>query len=121
MTSPVFIRTFKRLPSLRESRNVTLCDNFKIFKSAEVKRFYWTITIKKSVFYLLHLGKVGFINIWLDQWNCLYVRFLTPKNSFFTQKLITEQLEPLNELRQQNIYYKNSSEKILYQVLETKY
>ena len=48
MTSPVFIRTFKRLSSLHESRNVTLCDNFKIFKSAEVKRFLLDNNDKKK-------------------------------------------------------------------------
>ena len=32
---------------------------------------------KKICLYLLHLGVMGFINVWLDQCNWLYVRFLT--------------------------------------------
>ena len=44
-------------------------DNFKTFKSAEVKRLILHYSLEKVFFCLLYLSRVGFINVWLDQWN----------------------------------------------------
>ena len=79
MTLPAFIKAFKRFSSARGLPDVTLSDNFKTFKSAEIKRFLLhncTITWKKK-----------FVSSPLPWWGGFY-KFLVRSVKFPLRKIL---------------------------------
>ena len=67
MKSEAFIRAFERFISRKGLPRTIINDNFRTFKSRDVKSYLSRLASHRNSFYSLHLGGVGSLNALFDQ------------------------------------------------------